>query len=53
MTNLKCSDYGFECNFVASGKSDNVAKQFGQHSENVHGIEYSFEAIEQIILRKS
>lgn len=53
MTNLKCSDYGFECNFVTSGESNNVAKEFGQHYENVHGIEYSFEAIEQIILRRS
>ena len=53
MTNLKCSDYGFECNFVVSGEPKKVAKQFGQHYDSVHGIEYTFEAIEQIILRKS
>ena len=53
MTNLKCSDYGFECDFVASGELDSVAIQFGAHSEHVHGIEYPIQAIDQIIYRKS
>jgi len=25
MTHLKCSDYGFDCDFVTSGKLDNVS----------------------------
>ena len=53
MTQLKCSDYGFECDFVTSGKSSNVAVQFSEHSEHVHGIEYPIQAIDQIIYRKS
>ena len=53
MTYLKCSDYGFECDFVASGESDNLAIQFGEHTELVHGIEYPIEVINQIICRKS
>ena len=53
MTQLKCSDYGFECDFVTSAKSDNVAVQFSEHSEHVHGIEYPIQAIDQIIYRKS
>jgi len=53
MTQLKCSDYGFECDFVTSGQSGNAAVQFSEHSEHVHGIEYPIEAIDQIIYRKS
>ena len=53
MTQLKCSDYGFECDFVTSAKSDNVAVQFSEHTEDVHGIEYPIQAIDQIIYRKS
>ncbi len=54
MPRLKCSDYGFECNFVA--ESPEVAKviaDYGKHSEEVHGIEYSKESLMQFILRQS
>lgn len=53
MTQLKCSDYGFECEFVTSEQSGDVAVQFGEHSEHAHGIEYPIEVIERIIFRKS
>ena len=53
MTQLKCADYGFECNFVTSTESGSVSIQFSEHSEHVHGIEYPIEAIDQIIYRKS
>ena len=53
MTQLKCSDYDFECDFVTSEQSGNVAVQFGEHSEHIHGIEYPMEVINQIIFRKS
>ena len=53
MTQLKCADYGFECDFVTSTESDGVAVQFSEHSEQVHGIEYTIEVIDQIIYRKS
>ena len=53
MTQLKCADYGFECNFVTSAESGSVAVQFSKHSEHVHGIEYPIEVIDQIIYRKS
>ena len=53
MTQLKCSDYGFECDFVISAESSSVAAQFSEHSEQVHGIEYPIEVIDQIIIRKS
>ncbi|MGH1522074.1 MAG: DUF1059 domain-containing protein [Nitrosopumilus sp.] len=53
MTQLKCRDYGFECDFITSAKLGSVAVQFSEHSEHVHGIEYPIEVINQIILRKS
>lgn len=53
MTQIKCSDYGFDCGFVTSSKSENVAVQFKEHSECIHGIEYPIEFIDQIIYRKS
>ncbi len=53
MTKLTCRDYGFECDFVADG--DDIAKvieEYGKHSSDEHGIEYSKEALMQFILRK-
>jgi len=53
MTKLVCRDYGFECDFVADG--DDIAKvieDYGKHSTDEHGIEYSKEALMQFILRK-
>ena len=53
MAQLKCSDYGFECDFVTSAESGNMAAQFSEHSEQVHGNEYPIEVIDQMIIRKS
>jgi len=53
MVKLQCKDYGFECDFAAEGEVESVIAQFGNHTNDVHGIEYSKEALMQIILRKS
>jgi len=53
MAKLRCSDYGFECDFVVEGEIESVITQFGNHTNKEHGIEYSKEALMQIILRKS
>ncbi len=53
MAKLRCSDYGFECDFVAEGEdAGKVIEEYGKHSEEVHGIEYSKESLMQFILRK-
>ena len=53
MKKLVCQDYGFECNFVAESEDvDTVIQDFRNHSEEVHGIEYSKEAVMQFVLRK-
>ena len=43
-------DRGIE--FTVTGDSDYVAHQFGQHADEIHGIDYHIEAINQIIARK-
>lgn len=53
MVTLRCSDYGFDCDFISEGKeTSGVAESFGRHTCDEHGIEYSKEALMQIILRK-
>ena len=50
---LRCSDYGFECNFVADGEAESVIREFGKHTDEEHGIEYTKEVLMQLILRKT
>ena len=52
MSNLKCADYGFTCEFEAIGDVDSVIQDFGKHTEEDHGIDYSKEALMQFIVRK-
>jgi len=52
MAELKCKDYGFECDFVAQGEMDQVIEDFRKHTDDVHGIDYSKEAVMQFLLRK-
>jgi len=51
---MNCSDYGFECDFVAEyEKISELIDSFGKHMTEEHGIEYGKEALMQIILRKN
>lgn len=52
MARLRCSDYGFECDFVAEGEVESVLVLFGSHTEKEHGIAYSKESLMQFIIRK-
>ena len=49
---LRCNDYGFECSFIAEGEVEQVIDEFGKHTEEEHGIDYSREALMQFILRQ-
>ncbi len=54
MAKLVCKEYGFECDFIAEGTEiSQVLQDFGKHTAEEHGIEYSKEALMQFILRKS
>ncbi len=53
MAKLTCRDYGFDCDFEAEGEdAAKVIEEYGKHSEEEHGIEYSKESLMQFILRK-
>ena len=52
MAKLTCMDYGFECSYVVEGEVEHVIDQYQKHSTEEHGIEYSAEALTQVILRQ-
>ena len=53
MVKLRCKDYGFECDFHVEGEDAvQVIIDFGKHTDEEHGIEYSKESLMQIIMRK-
>lgn len=54
MIKLQCKEYGFECDFSAEGENIvKIIEDFGKHTEQEHGIEYSKESLMQVIMRKS
>lgn len=54
MVMLRCSNYGFDYDFASEGNEAYVVtERFGRHICDEHGIEYSKEALMQIILRKN
>ena len=52
MTQLKCSDYGFQCDFVIDVESHDVLEQFGKHMTQIHGIEYQKESLMTMLASK-
>jgi len=52
MAKLTCMDYGFECSYVVEGEVEHVIDEYKKHSTEEHGIEYSSEALTQVILRQ-
>ncbi len=53
MVKFSCRDYGFDCDFFAEGDdAAKVIEEYGKHSCDEHGIEYSKEALMQFILWK-
>lgn len=53
LAKLTCSNYGYDCDFVAEGEIEQVIEKFKDHTENEHGIDYSKEALMHFILRKT
>ena len=48
---LQCQDYGFECDFVLNGaKNIALLEKLRMHFAEEHGIEYTTEAITQMII---
>lgn len=50
---LRCQDYGFECEFVLDGaKNITLLEKLREHFAEEHGIEYTTEAIIQMIVNR-
>ncbi len=51
MVKITCANYGFECKFEIIGNNSEVIEKYQKHSNDVHGIEHSTEALEQLVMR--
>jgi predicted small metal-binding protein len=50
---LRCEDYGFECEFsLNEEKSIEQLQKLRDHFEEEHGIDYTIEAVTQMITNK-
>lgn len=50
---LACRDYGFECEFELEGKKSlSLVEKLREHFEQEHGIEYSTDAVIQMIVNR-
>lgn len=50
---LSCEDYGFECEFeINEEKSVALIKKLRDHFEEEHGIDYTMEAVTQMITNR-
>ena len=53
MVRISCNEYGFNCDFVLDDEIDQVVEKYNEHSEQIHGIEYEKEDLEQRFLELS
>ncbi len=50
---LRCEDYGFECEFeLNEEKTIGLIKKLREHFEEAHGIDYTIEAVTQMITNR-
>jgi len=50
---LRCEDYGFECKFfLDEEKTVGLIKKLRDHFEEEHGIDYTVEAVTQMITNR-
>lgn len=53
MRDLRCGEYGFECNYVSSGSAEKIVFDFWEHMVKEHGIEYAKETLMDSVKRKN
>jgi len=50
---LRCNDYGFECEFALDEeKTIGLIQKLRDHFEEEHGIDYTIEAVTQMIINR-
>jgi len=52
IVNIRCNDYGFDCDYFMEGMIEKVIDDYWEHMNNEHGIEYSKETIYKSIQKK-
>ena len=52
IVNIRCDDYGFECDYFMEGIIDQVVDAYWKHMNDEHGIEYSKGTIYKSIYKK-
>lgn len=52
MVDIKCVEYGFDCDYVTKGEIETVIFDYWTHMNNEHGIDYSKGTIGKSILKK-
>jgi len=52
IVNIRCDDYGFDCDYTSKGEIEKVIDDFWEHMNNEHGIEYSKGSIYKTIKKK-
>ena len=51
--NLRCADYGFECDYSLRAETSRATvEKLRRHFDEEHGIDYSVEAIIQMITNR-
>ena len=53
LVDLRCDDYGFECNYIIEGDVEKVVYEYWNHMKKEHGIEYDAGTIGESIKRKT
>jgi predicted small metal-binding protein len=50
---LRCDDYGFECEYILDAeKTVSTIEKLRNHFEEEHGIDYTIEAVTQMITNR-
>jgi predicted small metal-binding protein len=52
MVNIRCDDYGFDCDYTMEGVIEKVVFDYWEHMNNEHGIDYSKDSIYKSIKKK-
>jgi len=49
---IRCDEFGYDCNYIASGNVEKVVFDYWHHMNNDHGIEYAPETLERYAQKK-
>lgn len=53
MVTVRCDEYGFDCDYTATGDFEKVIFDYWDHMNKEHGIEYSLETLGTYLKKKN